>query len=103
LHLTVTTAQLVYRSGSDLCITQGVASSPLKKIVACKLVSHSLEVEIKYLCRRNLQSQIRIGFITFADFLLSSFAGKQKRAASGIGCRSPPFNLDFQKIQIGEK
>ena len=30
-------------------------------------------------------------------FLLSIFAGIRRRAVSGVGCRSPPANLDFQK------
>jgi hypothetical protein len=37
----------------------------------------------------------------FAVFLLSFFAEIRRKAVSGIGCRSPPANLDFQKIQIG--
>ncbi len=39
----------------------------------------------------------------FAVFLLSLFAGIRRRAVSGVGCRSPPHDLDFQKIQIGGK
>ena len=31
----------------------------------------------------------------------SIFAGIRRKAVSGVGCRSPPANLDFQKIQIG--
>ena len=33
----------------------------------------------------------------FAVFLLSIFAGIRRKAVSGVGCRSPPANLDFQK------
>ena len=39
----------------------------------------------------------------FAVFLLSLFVGIKDKPTSGVGCRSPPFNLDFQKIQIGGK
>ena len=39
-----------------------------------------------------------------AVFLLSFFARIRHKAVLGIGCRSPPANLDFQqKIQIGGK
>ena len=33
----------------------------------------------------------------FAVFLLSFFVRTRHKAVSGIGCRSPPVNLDFQK------
>ena len=39
----------------------------------------------------------------FAVFLLSLFVGIKDKPISGVGCRSPPFNLDFSKIQIGGK
>ena len=40
----------------------------------------------------------------FAVFLLSIFVETRRRAVFGVGCRSPPANLDFQqKIQIGGK
>lgn len=31
------------------------------------------------------------------------FVGIQDKPVSGVGCRSPPANLDFSKIQIGGK
>ena len=34
---------------------------------------------------------------TFAVFLLSLFAGIWHKPVSGVGCRSPPANLDFSK------
>ncbi|MBK4847035.1 hypothetical protein CU005_0284 [Enterococcus faecium] len=35
---------------------------------------------------------------------MSLFARMQDKPASGVGCRSPPSNLDFlKKIQIGGK
>ena len=33
----------------------------------------------------------------FAVFLLSFFVISRRKAVSGVGCRSPPANLDFQK------
>ena len=33
----------------------------------------------------------------FAVFLLSFFVGTRRRAVSGVGCCSPPANLDFSK------
>jgi hypothetical protein len=46
---------------------------------------------------------IRKGLTTFAVFCLSLFVVTKDKTISGVGCRSPPFNLDFQKIQIGGK
>ena len=44
------------------------------------------------------------GVTASAVFLLSFFARIRHKAVLGIGCRSPPANLDFQqKIQIGGK
>ena len=38
----------------------------------------------------------------FAVFLLSLFVGTQDKPFSGVGCRSPPFNLEIsQNFQIG--
>lgn len=46
----------------------------------------------------------RRGVTASAVFLLSFFARIRHKAVLGIGCRSPPANLDFQqKIQIGGK
>ena len=57
----------------------------------------TLKVEAKYLHNRNRNAYIRIGLTTFADFLLSFFVGIQDKPVSGVGCRSPPHNLDFSK------
>ena len=35
----------------------------------------------------------------FAVFLLSLFAEIRRKAVSDVGCRSPPFNLDFNNFQ----
>lgn len=38
----------------------------------------------------------------FAVFLLSLFVEIRRKAISGVGCRSPPFNLEiYQNFQIG--
>ena len=50
-----------------------------------------------YLHNRNRNSYIRIGLTAFADFLLSNFVELQDKPAFGVGCRSPPYNLDFSK------
>ena len=39
----------------------------------------------------------------FAVFLLSLFVGIKDKPISGVGCRSPPFNLDFQKFRLEVK
>lgn len=50
-----------------------------------------------YLHNRNKNTYIRIGLTAFADFLLSIFVELQGKPAFGVGCRSPPHNLDFSK------
>ena len=65
---------------------------------------YDLKVEAKNQHNKNKFSTNREGVISFAVFLLSFFVGTRRRAVSGVGCRSPPANLDFQqKIQIGGK
>ena len=39
----------------------------------------------------------------FAVFCLSLFVGIKDKPISGVGCRSPPFNLDFQKFRLEVK
>ena len=55
------------------------------------------QVEVKSLHIGTKISINRKGITTFAVFLLSIFAGIRRKAVSGVGCRSPPANLDFQK------
>jgi len=55
------------------------------------------KVEVKSLHIRNKITINRKGITAFAVFLLSIFAGIRRKAISGVGCRSPPANLDFQK------
>ena len=48
-------------------------------------------------------SYSRNGLTAFAVFLLSIFVKAQDKPVSCVGCRSPPVNLNFYKIQIGGK
>ncbi|NBI88803.1 hypothetical protein D3Z47_22545 [Lachnospiraceae bacterium] len=56
-----------------------------------------MQVEVIFLHIRTKISLNRKGHRTFAVFLLSFFVRTRRKAVSGIGCRSPPVNLDFQK------
>ena len=56
-----------------------------------------LQIEVKYLHNRNKNSVNRKGLAAFAVFLLSFFAERCNKSIFGMGCRSPPFNLDFSK------
>ena len=61
-----------------------------------------MKQEAKYLYNGSEYSYSRRGLTISAVFLLSLFVGKQDKPVFGVGCRSPPFNLDFlKKIQIG--
>ena len=65
-----------------------------------------MKVEVESPYNRIIISYNREGQRAFAVFLLSFFSGTQRRAAIDIGCRSPPFNLDFdciQKFRLEEK
>lgn len=56
---------------------------------------------ISFLCHRYSYAYCRRGLCTFAAFYLSCISLIQDKPVSGVGCRSPPANLSFQKIQIG--
>lgn len=60
-------------------------------------IAYALKAEDKYLHKRAFTSHSRNGLTAFAVFLLSLFVKRQDKPASGVGCRSPPANLDFQK------
>ncbi|WP_217957225.1 hypothetical protein [Acutalibacter muris] len=54
------------------------------------------------LCSNNVFKLSPYVVTAFAVFLLSFFAGIWDKPISGVGCRSPPDNLNFsKKIQIG--
>ncbi len=55
------------------------------------------KVEAIYLHNRVYIAYNRKGLTTFAVFCLSLFVATKEKPISGIGCRSPPFNLDFSK------
>jgi hypothetical protein len=61
----------------------------LEKIITHSWHSYILQVEITSLNYRYAYAYCRRGLSTFAAFCFS------------VGCRSPPANLDFLKIQIG--
>ena len=69
--------------------------SLLKKILTCAWYSFTLNPDAKYLQNRSVIPYNRKGVTAFAVFLLSFFVSRQDKPASGIRCRSPPFNLDF--------
>ena len=71
--------------------------NPLKRILVNTRGFCTKQVEVKSLYIRTKISINRKGLKAFAVFLLSIFAGIRYKAVSGIGCRSPPLNLDFQK------
>lgn len=69
----------------------------LKKFLVLIWLFYALKAEDKYLHKRAFTSHSRNGLTAFAVFLLSLFVKRQDKPASGVGCRSPPANLDFQK------
>ena len=77
-----------------------MGGQPVKKILVSARGLSTQEVEVKSLHIRTKIPINRKGVTAFAVFLLSFFAETRNKAVSGIGCRSPPVNLDFQKIQI---
>ena len=56
---------------------------------------HDLKIEAKNQHNKNKFSTNRKGVTAFAVFLLSFFVRMHCKAVLGIGCRSPPANLDF--------
>ena len=75
----------------------GDGGQPVKKILVSARGLSTQEVEVKSLHIRTKISINREGVTAFAVFLLSFFVRTRRKAVSGIGCRSPPVNLDFQK------
>jgi len=74
-----------------------MGGQPVKKILASTRGLYTPKVGVKYLHIRTEISMSRKGTTAFAVFLLSFFVRTRRKAVSGIGCRSPPVNLDFQK------
>ena len=79
-----------------------MGGQPVKKILVSARGLSTQEVEVKSLHIRTKISINRKGTTALAVFLLSFFVGIHRRVVSGVGCRSPPANLDYsKKIQIG--
>ena len=74
-----------------------MGGKPVKKILVNARGLSTQEVEVKSLHIRTIISINREGVTAFAVFLLSFFVRTSSKAVSGIGCRSPPVNLDFEK------
>ena len=74
-----------------------MGGQPVKKILVNARGLSTQEVEVKSLHIRTKISINRKGTTAFTVFLLSFFVGIRRKAVSGVGCRSPPANLDFQK------
>ena len=74
-----------------------MGGQPVKKILVSARGLSTQEVEVKSLHIRTNISMNREGVTAFAVFLLSFFVISRRKAVSGVGCRSPPANLDFQK------
>ena len=74
---------------------------PVKKILVSARVISTPKVEVKSLHIRAKISINRKGVTALAVSLLSFFVRLYCKPVSYSGCRSPPSNLDFQKIQIG--
>ena len=63
----------------------------------CLWYFYSRKIEVIFLYYRIEYSHIRLDYKIFADFFVSFFTGTQDKSASGVGCRSPPHNLNFSK------
>ena len=68
-----------------------------RKILSYSWYYYASKVEAIYLHNRIYIAYNRKGMTAFAVFCLSLFVGIKDKPISGVGCRSPPFNLDFSK------
>ena len=74
---------------------RGWVDYPLIKIPASTRELSDLKIEAKNQHNKIKFSTNRKGVTAFAVFLLSFFVRTRCKAVLGIGCRSPPANLDF--------
>ena len=74
-----------------------MGGQPVKKILVSARGISTQEVEIKFLHIRTKISINRKGVTALTVFLLSFFVISCRKAFLGVGCRSPPFNLDYSK------
>lgn len=59
-----------------------------------------MKVEVESPYNRIIISHNRKGHRAFAVFLLSFFVELSRKPVCGVGCRSPPINLKFQKFRL---
>ena len=71
-----------------------------KKILISIWGNYVPKVDVKYLYNRIVISYNRKGLTAFAVFLLSFFVELSRKPVCGVGCRSPPINLKFQKFRL---
>ena len=74
-----------------------MGGQPVKKILVSARGISTLQVEVKFLHIRTKIPINRKGVTALTVFLLSFFVGIRRKAISGVGCRSPPANLDYSK------
>ena len=74
-----------------------MGGQPVKKILASAWGLYTPKVEVKFLHIGTKISINRKGSTALAVFLLSFFVITRRKAVSGVGCRSPPANLDYSK------
>ena len=72
-----------------------MGGQPVKKILVSARGISTQEVEVKFLHIRTKISINRKGVTALTVFLLSFFVGIRRKAISGVGCCSPPANLDY--------
>ena len=80
--------------------TSGNGGKPVKKIPASATVLPTMKVEVQSPYNRISISHNRKGHKAFAVFLLSFFVELSRKPVCGVGCRSPPINLKFQKFRL---
>ena len=72
-----------------------MGGQPVKKILVSARGISTLQAEVKFLHIRTKIPINRKGVTALTVFLLSFFVGIRRKAISGVGCRSPPANLDY--------
>jgi hypothetical protein len=74
-----------------------MGGQPVRKILVSARGIFTLQVEVKFLHIRTKIPINRKGVTALTVFLLSFFVGICRKVISGVGCRSPPANLDYSK------
>jgi hypothetical protein len=78
----------------------GNGRKPVKKIFDHATLLLTMKPEVESPLNRISISYNRKGHRAFTVFLLSFFIGIRRKAASSVGCRSPPLHLDFTFSKI---